>query len=347
MSGKPPPKKREGNEPFELEQQFILRLPPGPAIALRRDVQSGSMALKDKIGIELQHDMRTCRVRYGGDIFNAKLVDLPCVIESLKTVDKKTFYKTADICQMMICTYDEETPQEEESPKKKDKDKKYAWNHGITPPLKNVKKRRFRKTLRKKHIDQPETEKEVKRLFRYDAEAIDVQWEVITEEDKSNTQDNNSQGQGQVIEASGSFHKDESQMKRGDTSVSLDPASYFGEVSSSEDDEDRDINIMDSGEEETSHGPSTPRVGFTSIDRMTSESMDVGDSDTNELSSKLTELTQQLAEIQLKKTDLEEQLAKTDSLEERDKLQEGLLHLVQEEGQKEREFEILSSMLNQ
>lgn len=29
-----------------------------------------------------------------------KLVELPCMIESLKTVDKKTFYKTADVCQV-------------------------------------------------------------------------------------------------------------------------------------------------------------------------------------------------------------------------------------------------------
>lgn len=32
-----------------------------------------------------------------------KLVDLPCMIESLKTVDKKTFYKTADVCQVNGC----------------------------------------------------------------------------------------------------------------------------------------------------------------------------------------------------------------------------------------------------
>lgn len=29
-----------------------------------------------------------------------KLVDVPCMIESMKTVDKKTFYKTADVCQV-------------------------------------------------------------------------------------------------------------------------------------------------------------------------------------------------------------------------------------------------------
>lgn len=35
-----------------------------------------------------------------------KLVDLPCMIESLKTVDKKTFYKTADVCQVNSCGKD-------------------------------------------------------------------------------------------------------------------------------------------------------------------------------------------------------------------------------------------------
>lgn len=34
----------------------------------------------------------------------AKLVDLPCIIESLKTIDKKTFYKTADICQVCMAS---------------------------------------------------------------------------------------------------------------------------------------------------------------------------------------------------------------------------------------------------
>ena len=33
-------------------------------------------------------------------------------------------------------------------------------------------------------MDQPELEKEVRRLFRIDAEAIDVKWEVLTEDEK-------------------------------------------------------------------------------------------------------------------------------------------------------------------
>jgi TATA-binding protein-associated factor Taf7 len=34
-------------------------------------------------------------------------------------------------------------------------------------------------------MEQPDIEKEVKRLFRQDAEAIDVKWELLTEEEKS------------------------------------------------------------------------------------------------------------------------------------------------------------------
>lgn len=33
-------------------------------------------------------------------------------------------------------------------------------------------------------MEQPDIEKEVKRLFRTDAEAIDVKWEVVTEDEK-------------------------------------------------------------------------------------------------------------------------------------------------------------------
>ena len=47
-------------------------------------------------------------------------MDLPCIIESLKTTDNKTFYKTADVSQMLICSNEmEPSDDESESPKKK------------------------------------------------------------------------------------------------------------------------------------------------------------------------------------------------------------------------------------
>ena len=88
--------------------------------------------------------------------------------DSHKTIDNKTFYKTADICQLLICNEGEDFDDEEDanSPEKKKKDpnkvdKKYLYPHGIGPPLKNCRKRRFRKTLRKKYVEAPEIEKEV------------------------------------------------------------------------------------------------------------------------------------------------------------------------------------------
>lgn len=45
--------------------------------------------------------------------------------------------------------------------------------------MKNVRKRRFRKTLKKKNVELPEIEKEVKRLLRVDNEAVNVKWEIV------------------------------------------------------------------------------------------------------------------------------------------------------------------------
>lgn len=92
---------------------------------------------------------------------------------------------------MMICKEEEDPiPSDEEDKnkiKKKDPtkvDKKYLWPHGVTPPMKNVRRRRFRKTLRKKYVEAPEIEKEIKRLLRGDSDAVNVKWEVINEQDE-------------------------------------------------------------------------------------------------------------------------------------------------------------------
>ena len=42
-------------------------------MALRHDVQSGAMNLKDKLAIELHSDMRHGKVIYGGEVLTAKV----------------------------------------------------------------------------------------------------------------------------------------------------------------------------------------------------------------------------------------------------------------------------------
>ncbi|XP_036326333.1 transcription initiation factor TFIID subunit 7 [Rhagoletis pomonella] len=171
----------------DLENQFILRLPEEPAKALHEALQTGT--LKDRMTIKLDNELRYGELRFDQWLLHAKVLDLPTIIECLKTIDSKNFYKSADICQIMICKEEPDAlDPEKESPnkgKKKDPnkvDKKYLWPHGITPPCKNVRKRRFRKTLKKKNVEAPEIEKEVKRLLRIDNDAVKVDFEIINED---------------------------------------------------------------------------------------------------------------------------------------------------------------------
>lgn len=185
--------------PVELENQFILRLPEEPAGALREAIKSGASNLKERLFIQLEPDkgantqyLRKGHVQFDKYNFTSRLLDLPTIVESHKTIDNKFFYKTADICQLLVCKEGEGYSDDEEpsSPVKKKKqldaykvDKKYLYPHGVAAPLKNCRKRRFRKTLKKKYVEAPEIEKEVKRLLRVDYEAVSVKWEVITEEE--------------------------------------------------------------------------------------------------------------------------------------------------------------------
>ncbi|NWV64727.1 TAF7 factor, partial [Malurus elegans] len=253
--------KGKDDAPHELESQFVLRLPPEYASTVRRAVQSGNVNLKDRLTIELHADGRHGIVRVDRVPLAAKLVDLPCIIESLKTIDKKTFYKTADICQMLVCTVDGDLypPLEEQTVstdpkanKKKDKDreKKFIWNHGITLPLKNVRKRRFRKTAKKKYIESPDVEKEVKRLLSTDAEAVSVRWEVIAEDETKEVDNHGSLTSLDISSPGMSGHK------QGHGSEHDELREIFNDISSSSEDEDErdhhddeDLNIMDTEED--------------------------------------------------------------------------------------------------
>ncbi|XP_069749895.1 transcription initiation factor TFIID subunit 7 isoform X1 [Narcine bancroftii] len=254
--------KSKEDAPYELESQYILRLPPECASNVRRAVQSGNVNLRDRLTIELHPDGRHGIVRVDKQPLASRLVDMPCVIESLKTIDKKTFYKTADICQMLVCTTDGELypPQEEPVPvdpknkkKDKDKEKKFLWNHSITCPLKNVRKRRFRKTAKKKYIESPDVEKEVKRLLSTDAEAVSVRWEVIAEDE---TKEVENQGSLPNLDSSSPASCGHKQVHT--SAVERDELrEIFNDISSSsEEDEDEgdrhdeeDLNVMDSEED--------------------------------------------------------------------------------------------------
>lgn len=189
---------------LELESQFILRLPEKQAEELRKAFQSGEPLAK-RLAVKFDPDVRKATVHFDDMQMPAKLFDLPTIIESYKTLDRKNFYKTADISQILICKEQNDMNESAENscdiPEDQNKNshdklfasvggagkREFLFPHGITPPLKNVRKRRFRKTLKKKYVDFSEIEKEVKRLFKFDCEAIDSRYEIVEEsKDKAN-----------------------------------------------------------------------------------------------------------------------------------------------------------------
>ncbi|XP_048192203.1 transcription initiation factor TFIID subunit 7-like [Perognathus longimembris pacificus] len=185
--------------------------------------------MKNKLKLDLYADGRHGMVQIENVRLSAKMVDLPCVIGSLKTLDKKSFYKTGDISQMLVCSNDGIQPSPEEAATctnptvtgNEEKKKKYGWKHGIAPPLKNVRKRRFRKVKRKvpeaksaeemsffEFIDSPEVEKEVKRLLFSDAEAINIRWEVVADEENKETEFQRCLSDSPVSPGTGDYKED-------------------------------------------------------------------------------------------------------------------------------------------
>ncbi|KAI7848484.1 TAFII55 protein conserved region-domain-containing protein [Circinella umbellata] len=163
-----------------IEEHLILRLPQGEMCEkLRESVRKREIPEDVKLQMK---DSRRGQFTIGGRKYDTTLVDLPTIIESQKTFDKKQFYKTADISQMLLVD-DGTGPLEEQSNLNNSNNMlrtsgdPFIYQHGLTPPLKHVRKRRFRKKLSKRAIE--EVEQEVERLLEVDAQAEDVQYEVF------------------------------------------------------------------------------------------------------------------------------------------------------------------------
>lgn len=163
------------NDPA-LEEEFILRMVPGEDCDyIRQAVADKAWGSSKEGGADvrmqfLRDDGRRAVVSVRKRLYAACLVDLPCVIEGMKSWDKKAWFKTADICQMLM-VLGRITKEEEamEYPLPKDIDPKtWQYAHGLTPPMRHVRKRRFRKRISKTTIEA--VEEEVERLLRQDAE---------------------------------------------------------------------------------------------------------------------------------------------------------------------------------
>lgn len=128
-------------------------------------------------------DHRHAFLLLNGQKLKAKLYDLPCIIESQRAYDNKQFNKVADVCQMLVVDPPggelpgskndvAERAEEGEHKRLKTEPQNYNWDHGITAPLWNVRKRRFCKRLPRYTVE--EIERNIIRLLEADNEAEQV-----------------------------------------------------------------------------------------------------------------------------------------------------------------------------
>jgi transcription initiation factor TFIID subunit 7 len=213
-----------------IEEEFILRMVPGPDCDYLRDaIEQKKIGLaRNQGGADVQMKFlhaegRRAVVTIRGNHYAATLVDLPCIIEGMKSWDKRGWWKSADICQMLLVfapIKKEEEAKTIELPKQVDRNT-WQYPHGITPPMYNARKRRFRKRISRTAIEA--VEDAVEKLLEADARADKIRHEIIEPEVKRHVgRDFGSPGAYGVEEE---YSEDEDQDAEGD----MDDQGYFNQ----------------------------------------------------------------------------------------------------------------------
>lgn len=203
----------DAEEDPAIQQAFILRMQPGEDCDyLREAIANGKIGVPPSEGPAevsmrfLDKDFRRATVTVRGRMYAATLVDLPCIVETMKSWEKKSWWKVADLNQMLLvlgrCSSDEEAKNYPLPREVDQSNMQYA--HGLTPPMHWVRKRRFRKRLSYKTI--ANVEEEVERLLK-DDEACEqgggkVSMEVLdrAELERSQEPDYDEDADGEVMD---------------------------------------------------------------------------------------------------------------------------------------------------
>ncbi|KAL2860942.1 transcription initiation factor TFIID subunit 7 family protein [Aspergillus lucknowensis] len=159
-----------------IEEQFILRMLPGEDCEyLRRAITERRFDRSEFSFKPLTREGRRSVLKIRDKQYAATLVDLPCIVEGMKSWDRRGWYKSADICQMLlvlgpIATEAEAMDYPLPSEIQRLDDKTLQYPHGLAPPLRWVRKRRFRDRLSTRTIEQ--VERQVEDLIAQDEAAI-------------------------------------------------------------------------------------------------------------------------------------------------------------------------------
>ncbi|KIX93151.1 uncharacterized protein Z520_11208 [Fonsecaea multimorphosa CBS 102226] len=170
-----------------IHEGFVLRMQPGEDCDyLRKVIEDGTASQVLARGAHVNLRMLDTLGRRGilqikDHKYATTLVDLPCIIEGMKSWDKKGWIKSIDICQMLLvlgrCNNEEEARN---YPLPEDVDPKtYQYAHGITAPMKWVRKRRFARTKRARVDDIEAVERRVHALLEADKAALSSKYQLL------------------------------------------------------------------------------------------------------------------------------------------------------------------------
>ncbi|OAL55986.1 hypothetical protein IQ07DRAFT_583417 [Pyrenochaeta sp. DS3sAY3a] len=184
-----------------IESQFVLRMIPGPDCdLLRKSIEEKTIGKSQSQGGPgvyfrfFDREGRRAMITIQNRFYAASMVELPAVIESLKSWNKKDWVKTADVCQMLLVlgrVHNEEEAKKYARPSFIDQDS-HRYPHGLTPPMRWARKRRFRP--RKSYHDVERAEAAMNRLLEADDAAEATRYEMVdtdaaTSEEESSSEE--------------------------------------------------------------------------------------------------------------------------------------------------------------
>lgn len=168
------------------EEQYILRLPE-PLVERMRFALSSTKrrdaAGEDKkastFSVDFQ-DERNATFTVDGTAYPASLMDLPCLIETHKTADKRTFYKSGDLHQVLVVRMPDDPKPES-----------FTLEDGLTPASNDSGKRLAppKRLFSQAQVESVEhrvkyvIENKVKIVAKKDRPAVPEDEEVVIEEE--------------------------------------------------------------------------------------------------------------------------------------------------------------------
>ncbi|KAK5658716.1 hypothetical protein OQA88_1525 [Cercophora sp. LCS_1] len=207
-----------------IEEQFLLRMLPGEHCEYIRwainEKKIGISKLQGGADITmkfLDEEGRRAMLVVQGQPYAAILLDLPTITEGMKSWDKKSMVKSADICQVMQVFAKVRNEEEAKTvPLPQAVEHGHRWPHGITPPMHDARNRRFRKRLSKLEIQNKEAE--VERLLAADKDAKSTRYEFV--DDRTHDE----------AEGSGEEYEEEEEEEEEDADADGEADDYFGDA---------------------------------------------------------------------------------------------------------------------